>query len=400
MNDLLSRKDGESDLQYHKRLVYGKLVDKTLADCDYTELAEATYGQPYASDVARRMFYGSRRTLDLLERDCGDGCADDIDMRISELKIEQQKLRDERASLNKTIREIARKRELSDIIAAAVDKGDLPVINIETEECDHSTDEADVAMLVSLSDIHYGAVVDNYWRKYNSEVCAEEMERYAKRIIQIANTHSIRHCIIYNTGDSISGNIHRSIQVSNRENVIEQVMGVSELISWFIAGLAKHFDSITYVGVSGNHSRIDADKKNEIVADRLDNLVGWYLDARLRGISNVTVANDAMIDDTIVLFDACGKKYALVHGDFDGSASSVNALKLMIGAAGEELYCVLSGHLHHNSIRSTNGIKTIMAGSFLGTDEYCVQKRIVGEPEQLVCVVDGNGLVCSYDISL
>ena len=57
----------ESQLDYHKRLVYGKLVDKTLADMDYTELAELVYGQPYSSDVARRMLYGSRRTLELMD---------------------------------------------------------------------------------------------------------------------------------------------------------------------------------------------------------------------------------------------------------------------------------------------------------------------------------------------
>ena len=52
----LARKPNESALAYHKRIVYGKLVDKTLADVDYTELSELVYGQSYSSDVARRMF--------------------------------------------------------------------------------------------------------------------------------------------------------------------------------------------------------------------------------------------------------------------------------------------------------------------------------------------------------
>lgn len=54
----LSRKPDESNLDFHKRLVYGKLVDKTLADADYVELAEALYGQPYSPDVAWRMAHG------------------------------------------------------------------------------------------------------------------------------------------------------------------------------------------------------------------------------------------------------------------------------------------------------------------------------------------------------
>ena len=59
------KQENETPLEYHKRLIYGKLVDKTLADIDYSELSEYAYGQSYSSDVARRMFYGSRRTLEL-----------------------------------------------------------------------------------------------------------------------------------------------------------------------------------------------------------------------------------------------------------------------------------------------------------------------------------------------
>lgn len=47
------KRDNESDLDYHKRIIYGKLADKTLGDIDYAELSEAAYGQQYSSDVAR-----------------------------------------------------------------------------------------------------------------------------------------------------------------------------------------------------------------------------------------------------------------------------------------------------------------------------------------------------------
>ena len=80
----IERMENESKFDYHRRLVYGKLVDKTLADVDYSELSELVYGQPYSSDVARRMLYGSRRTLELMdeERAAGGGSSaytDEID---------------------------------------------------------------------------------------------------------------------------------------------------------------------------------------------------------------------------------------------------------------------------------------------------------------------------------
>ena len=41
----LNRRPDETQLDYHKRLVYGKLVDKTLGDLDYSELSDYAYGQ-------------------------------------------------------------------------------------------------------------------------------------------------------------------------------------------------------------------------------------------------------------------------------------------------------------------------------------------------------------------
>jgi hypothetical protein len=46
------------------------------------------------------------------------------------------------------------------------------------------------------------------------------------------------------------------------------------------------------------------------------------------------------------------------------------------------------------------GVKTIMSGSFLGMDDYCVQKRIYGQAEQMVCVCDEHGIRCSYPVPL
>lgn len=87
----IERQPQEALVDYHKRLIYGKLVDRTLADADYVELSEKLYGQPYSSDVARRMMYGSRKTLELLDSQQIAAVEDssvlsDIDEKIIELK--------------------------------------------------------------------------------------------------------------------------------------------------------------------------------------------------------------------------------------------------------------------------------------------------------------------------
>ena len=398
----LYQKQNESNFEYQKRLVYGKLVDKTLADIDYTELAEALYGQPYAPDVARRMVYGSKRTLDALETDVKNGAVDmselaSLDAKRIELLKERQKFFDQRNAFNKLIRERSRQEELNEILVEAVKSGNLP--RLAYEPC--HIEPSDNDLLVSLNDIHYGADVDNHWNTYNSNVCREMMCRYLDKVIAIGETHGSENCIVWSNGDAISGNIHQSIAITNKENVIEQIKGVSELISEFLAELSKHFKSVVFVSVAGNHSRITPNKDDALLGERLDDLVEWYLGARLQNFENVTVGategSSAKIDSTMYLINVRGKTYCGVHGDFDGSASKVQALQTM---ARTPLYAVLSGHLHHNKIDEVQGVKTIMAGSFLGMDDYCVQKRIYGKAEQMVCVCDADGVRCSYSVPL
>lgn len=394
----LERRAGESRIQHHKRLVDGKLTDKTLADVDYSELSEYVYGQAYSSDVARRMMYGSKKTLDLLDADGIDSASGtdivcDIDMKLAELKREQQKFYDQRAAYNKLLRDRAREEELNEIIERCVSSGELPRLAYEQ----HYAEGSDNDLLVSLNDIHYGAQVNNYWNTYNSDICKDMLRRYLDQILTIADRHGCQNCIVWENGDAIHGNIHYSVAVSNKENVIKQIMGVSELIAEFLAELSKHFMNVSFVSVAGNHSRLNPNKDMTLKGERLDDMVEWYLAARLQNFENIHISAGERIDSTMYLIDIRGKTYAGIHGDYDGSAAKVQALQTL---AGKPLYAVLSGHLHHNKIDEVQGVRTVMAGSFLGMDDFCVEKRIYGHPEQMVCVCDENGILCHYDVPL
>ena len=393
----ITKRADETPLQYHKRLVYGKLVDKTLSDMDYTELSELVYGQAYSSDVARRMMYGSRRTLEMMDKERASEVGDkdvlsELDSKMIELRKERQKFYDQRAAFNKVVRERSRQEELNEILVDAIKNGDLPRLNYEQTHIELSNND----LLVSLNDIHYGIVVDNTWNKYNSDICREMMSKYLDKIISIAETHKSENCIVYNNGDSISGKIHLTIQIANKENVIEQVKGVSELIAEFLAELSSHFKNVKYISVAGNHSRIDS-KENAPYDERMDDLIEWYLKARLQRFNNIQIDTDARIDPTMYITDIRGKTYLGIHGDFDTSPAKISALQAM---AQKPLYAILSGHLHHNKVDEVQGVKTVMAGSFLGMDDFCIQKRIFGKPEQMVCVCDESGIICHYDIPL
>ena len=380
----------------------GKMVDHTIDD-DYEELSERLFGDGscFSATEVRKRMYGMKAVIDAIEREGEDAIRStdkmsELDRKKIELQAECQKFYDQRNAFNKLVRERSRQEELNEILVKSIQEGDLPRLDYEFDPYGVVA-QSDNDLLVSLNDIHYGATVENYWNTYNSDICREMMCRYLDRIIQIARTHSSQNCIVWANGDEISGNIHKSITVTNKENVIEQIKGVSELIAEFIAELSKHFVTVTFVSVAGNHSRLNPNKDNALVSERLDDLIEWYLAARLQSFENVVIGGGEKVDETMYLIDVRGKTYCGVHGDFDGSPSKIQALQTM---ARKPLYAVLSGHLHHCKIDDVQGIRTIMAGSFLGMDDYCVQKRIYGKPEQMVCVCDETGVRCSYNVSL
>lgn len=273
----------------------------------------------------------------------------------------------------------------------AVRDGDLPSLDYTP----NYIEPTGTTLLVGLNDIHYGIDINNAWNVYNPEVCREMLCSYLDKIIEISRTHNTSDCIVFCNGDLISGNIHLTIQLANRENVINQVKGVSELLAEFLAELSKHFSTVKFVSIAGNHSRLST-KDDSPLGERLDDLVEWYLEARLQNIENVIIGSQEKVDNTMYLMDIHGKTYCGVHGDLGNGSVNISAIQAM---AQRPIYAILCGHKHHNMIDEVQGVKIVMSGSFLGMDDFCIKKRIYGKPEQMVCVCDKTGIVCNYDIS-
>ena len=384
MNPKYKQLENEDSYEYGLRLIETKIeqnppdlewsdiVDLLGLDIHYDSLRKAANVTPYCGYRVMKYF------KEKYARGSGEeSYLGELDQKMLEFQKERQRFFDQRTALNKVVRNMARHDENQEILERAIENGVLPPLTYTPTQIQ----PAEQDLLVSLNDLHFGAYVDNYWNYYNSDVCRMMLQDYLKEIIDIADLHGVENCYVWANGDLISGNIHKSIAVSNRENVIEQIVGVSELISEFLSELSPH-------------SRLE-EKDLASPHERLDDLVEWYLKARLQNFKNIAFDNYEKIDDTMYLVNIRGKDYLGVHGDYDGSASKVQSLQTM---AQRPVYAILSGHLHHNKIDNVQGVKTVMAGSFLGMDDYCVGKRIYGSQQQLVCVCTYTGIKAYYDI--
>ncbi len=250
-------------------------------------------------------------------------------------------------------------------------------------------------MVVCLSDLHIGAEYNSMWGKYNSDIAERRLAEYCSEVKSIGKRHNVNNVVVLGIGDLISNSIHKSIQVTNRETVIEQIILASEYISEFIGELCKEF-SVRFVNVSGNHSRID--KKDDALKDeRLDKLIGWYVDKSLSHLDNFEYIENK--DTSLGEVDVCGQKYWVVHGDYDPfNKQGLANLVLAMGYKPSGVFC---GHMHSAAMDDISDIKFIRSGSFGGSgDDYTIEKRLTGKPSQTVAICNHEGIECIYPVTL
>lgn len=254
-------------------------------------------------------------------------------------------------------------------------------------------------LLCMLTDLHIGQTFKSMWGEYNTDIAKERLNKYLNEILEIQKLHGSENCYVSLQGDLISGSIHRTIQISNRENVIEQIKMAIELISSFCYELTKHFSQVYLYNVSGNHSRLVEDKNSAVHRERFDDFIGWDVGRTLEHIENFHMVQNRNLDLGIADINVRGKSYIALHGDYDGfNKSGVLNLCSMLGYFP---YACLYGHLHTPSTDEVNGIKLIRGGSLAGSgDDYTIEKRLCGKPSQTVLVCTDKGVKCTYNIEL
>jgi len=400
-NQLLQR-DGESKLQWHKRLVYGKLEDKTLSDYDYTELAKYVYGKDYSTDVARRCMYGSKMTLDLLNDELINNVSDnkildEITMQKIELQKEKQKFQDQRREFNKIVASSGRSEHLLDVFSEASDKLDKTVgklFDSSTYNISHSDNDA----VIVFGDWHYGMVTNNVFNKYNTDICKQRITKVVNDVINRIQLHECENAHVVVLGDMIHGCIHTSARVASEELVCDQMMQVSEILAQAIAYIAKHV-SHTYVYTTyGNHARSVQDKNDSIHRDNMERILGWWLKTRFDGCDDITISCDSEYE--FLLFKVRDHWFCGAHGDLDNVKDSPRLLSSLFQKQyGINLEYILLGDKHHRESYDEVGVTSLLCGSLCGTDDYANDKRLYSNPSQILLIVNKDcGVDAEYRI--
>lgn len=399
MDKSLNRKSGENEEQYLWRL--GQAKDSGLIALDWNEIADIMNREfredesEYRSESAYRKLY--QCAVKLFNAGVFDRYTSE-DERINELleakhalQIEKQKLSDERTELNRALREQARKEAYIDLVSRQIQK--VEPLKLEYTEKDYRSTDND--LICHITDLHAGIDIDHWYNRFNMDILRERLWNYLDQLFVIQKRHNSQNCYVV-IGEILSGLIHHELRIENNENVVEQFIYVSSLLSEFLAEVSKKFNKVYVYVTPGNHSRVVANKEMSLRGENFDVLLPHYLKASLQNYTSIVI-EDNMKDCDVAIFKVRNSNVFGVHGDKDEISNVVQRFTMIFGIKPD---IVLMGHRHTNAMTTIYDAKVIQSGCVSGSDNYCLDRRLKNRPEQTVSVVDDDGLVCIYDVKV
>ena len=395
MNAKTECQKDESYARFMKRIV-AMAADKRIS---YAEMGDALLGDEnvYSEDNLRKAFYVLNKVCRKIEDEVlisGSDMLDDIKEQKRLLEEAKVRFRDERMAYNAQNRNAARLDQKLEYLGSVLEG----IGGERFKPCVVPSVDSDNDLLVVLSDLHIGATFSSAFGEYNSAIAKLRLNDYLNEILKIRARHNSQNVYVLLCGDLINGSIHKTIAVTNRENVIDQVKLAAEYISAFCFELSQNFENVYFADCAGNHSRIDR-KEDALHDERLDSLISWIAARLLSHVGNFKVIPHSGIDSGIAGFDIRGKDYVAVHGDHDtANRTSVARLMQMLRYMP---YAVVMGHRHFPAVTDESGVRVVQGGSLCGAgDDYTIEKRLCGKPSQTVCVCTNKGIECVYPVEL
>jgi len=391
------RKPGESLDEYKIRLCR----NKDLYDLRWQDLSELWYeetSEKKSPDWFRKFYryFNEGYEYALKENPVNEEYIKKIEEKKREFEKAKYQFQDQRREYNKLVREQARIDAVRNLLAEEVQK----LNNIKPVQWYERTvypNNFNREGLLLLSDTHYGLFTKNYWNEFNNDEFKRRVKRLITKTIEYGKQNQIKTLHLFLLGDLINGLIHQITRIINTEDAVSQTIHISEILAEVITELANEFEYIKVYNVRGNHDRVTPNKKDEIAKESFNDLIPWYLKARLSNVKNVEfVANK--YDDEIIVADILGYKVFGVHGHRDKVSNVVQNLTLMTREFPDY---VVMGHIHHHEENEIHKIEVIVNSSFSGVDEYAKELRITSKAAQKFIIFDKDeGRLCTFNIQL
>jgi len=229
--------------------------------------------------------------------------------------------------------------------------------------------------VAQFSDWHYKKLIDNQWNYYDEDVAIERANRIADKIIEKSKLHNVTDLIIEVNGDLIDGIIQVSARNAEENDVISQIVGVSELLTQVINKMIPYYENIKVVTTLGNHGRLFADKKLGTTKENFEMLIPEFLKLRLD--KSVTIQTSHGLDFTA--YEINGDLICVAHGQNDKVSSVIEDFAKMYKRVPKEIHL---GHYHEYKDINDCDIIVTVNGCLDGVDDFGITCRKTTKPAQ------------------
>lgn len=361
---------------------WAEIIDKYNLNIHFDTLRKATqtiFGGAFVSEY----FKSKKASYD------NDTYLTEIRAEKQEIRKEKQKLFDERTALTKLLREQGRRESMFDIVKRAIEEYQP----VKFDYTPTFVQDSDNDLIIHLTDLHAGVNIDSPFNIFNMNVLERRLKNYLDEIFDIRRTYKSQNAYVIIGGDLIQGLIHTNARIEAKENIVMQIMEVTDLVSNFIFELSKTFQNVEVHTTAGNHSRSTANKEESVRGENFDLLIPFACKKDLKNIENVKFI-DNYLDCDIATFQVRGHMVYATHGDKDTADNVVYHMTQFARKAKLPLpdLCYL-GHRHTNGLTTVADVKVVESGCVDGMDSYTIGKRLVGTPEQTVTVVTAKNCI-------
>lgn len=317
---------------------------------------------------------------------------DEID-RLEQLKKEvykeKIKYQDARREYRKELTSEARFENLIDVLKAEIANLDeLPLYHYgERVEKNKKPKDA----ILALSDWHIGAMVDTQWNCYSVDIAKERMEQLLNKVKRYILNYNITNLVVEINGDMVHGLINVSNRVQSEEDVVSQIIIVSDMLSYFINELKPYVRNLKVVTTLGNHGRLIPNKKESINKENMEMLIPEFLKLKLDKDINILTSNGL----DFIKYKIGDRVICLSHGQYDKVNEVIEDFSKMYKCVPNEIHL---GHTHSYKDINDSNIYITVNGSLMGSDEYAVNLRKITKPSQNLIIYDEDRCIIEITV--
>ena len=317
---------------------------------------------------------------------------DEID-RLEQLKKEvykeKIKYQDARREYRKELTSEARFENLIDVLKAEIANLDeLPLYHYG-ERVKKNKKPKDA--ILALSDWHIGAMVDTQWNCYSIDIAKERMEQLLNKVKRYILNYNITNLVVEINGDMVHGLINVSNRVQSEEDVVSQIIIVSDMLSYFINELKPYVRNLKVVTTLGNHGRLIPNKKESINKENMEMLIPEFLKLKLDKDINILTSNGL----DFIKYKIGDRVICLSHGQYDKVNEVIEDFSKMYKCVPNEIHL---GHTHSYKDINDSNIYITVNGSLMGSDEYAVNLRKITKPSQNLIIYDEDRCIIEITV--